>query len=275
MAQRSFRPIVFVFLMTVTASGFGIASPQDSVISVLKMILPAKTKPPAGLSENKLSWMARALMDFTENADDENAAGEAISLLRTLQERFVQVFNLAERYPCLKTDVALSALLGFKASSVVECDRSDKKNEMLRRDVSEIAGLEGFYNFEQQIAKIQDPLEREKISKIYMNSSEFHNFMISNPALVSAIREKNTGDSGVGLTGLELGYDKKNAELFGKGQRIPMIAEMKESVFPSSGENLLWIVHQGAEENAAKKMQGYKILLNLARLKFKELSAKH
>jgi hypothetical protein len=271
---------VFVFMTSLYCSC--LSAQEKQVIAEFERIRPSKA---VKLSDKKLREIARVLMDFTEESSDERAAAVAVFFLRTIEDRYKNVFLLVEQFSCLNNDPAIAALLGFKPRSSVLCERSaddrhfldriGKKfawafwllvlkkngNENLSAEVSKIIGVEGFFNFDREIDKLCGP-DRTNFLNRWTFTSMIEDFEIKNSWLPTGV-----------TSGLNYGYDRINSQLFrddiGLNKNRVEIPAMTESVFGTMP--MRWVVYESGEHSAQKKIEGYKILLRLARLKFNAL----
>lgn len=267
------------FLLLSLVSGLALSTPEGDVIAKFDSVRAPRTRAGRDLSDKKKRQIARDLMDFTEATDDEQAALRAIEYLDLIETRFEQVFSLIERFSCLKNDEAIAALLGFKPMSSVMCERSSEDkalkelvgrlhmwriagvkngNHMLPATVSKIAAINGYFDFDRKIGKLSGQ-EKKTFQNRFGFTSAVEDFAIENHWMPQ--HESR---------GTQFGYDRLNSALFNRsGLTRVEIPEMREAIFGS--EPISWLVYEGGQESAAKKIRGYKLLLRLARLKFNAL----
>lgn len=252
--------IAFAFaLQFISLSSIGMEQPKDTrakIIDQYNKLLPAH-EVPLMLDAPEADYIVESLVAFTEEKNINIGLEKVLSLLITFEHRFLAMRELINKFPCLKNEIAIAALLGFKPQSTINC--LDIDYEALKIEANKIQGVNGYFNFEKELEKRDDFWEKIKFGAlVYITMTCFaYDFTISNAVYKWDIHTP---------AGLLFGYDKTNTSLFESGQRNGAI-RCEEHYFGAENQ-IFWLTHVGGEEDAKKKIKGYEILLRLAHLKW-------
>lgn len=252
--------LLWAITLSIGSRAMDIASPDhESIRSLYNELLPPDAEK---VGEYEGSQLAEALIAFSEEEQRDVAIVSVVDMLQRFKTRLKQVHTLTVRYPCLKNDLAIAALLGFKPQSAIQC--RDIDYDALQNDINAIEGLKSFYEYDQRLDAHDNYLDKIKYAATVFFSAKYflYDFTITNVNVLKKLRSDDQQDNRI-LSGRCYGYDRMNSSLFCTAEGIGKV-QTKENFF--GGEMVFWLAYKGGEKAAEIKLQGYEILLKLAHM---------